>query len=201
MIFITLKKQSKKNIAKFIKSDEGANYKVIFNIMTFKNVDMLIQYFDPDYVSQLFGLLYKDIPIVVDVIETLGLQSTDKIGIKYVISIDQIDYYPNIQIQNRCHYWGGNEKFYTIRKSDTSLGSDLIFREKWNKNEDMSIVLNDFEAMGFKKAVALMSLCQSCLYYDDESYYMKCAVNPSKNHDVVFECYDYKQPSLVVQEL
>jgi hypothetical protein len=196
MKYIQVNNYSDKRITKFLETFKDINYNFIFNISTFEKKGIVKQYFKPDFIIELLGKLYKDRPIVVEVSEFVGNSNIDIYGIKYVITGFSSNIYPNIQVIYFIQYGEEEADYYTIRYMDTTVASHVIYRE--NVSKSLHVVLKDFETLGFKKAVKLMSLCETCKFYDDESYYMKCAVHPSKSHDTVFDCRDYEQVEILV---
>ena len=166
---------------------------LIFNILKFENQETIKKYFNPNLVYEILSKIYKRRPIVINVSEYIANSNIDIYGIKYVVTGFSSNIYPNIQIINYITYGTDIYNSLSIRSMDTTVSSHLIYREHLGKDNNLHIVMNDFETLGFKKAVKLMSLCETCKFYDDESYYMKCAVHPSKCHETIFECRDYDQ--------
>jgi hypothetical protein len=198
MAFIVLEQYPKNKIKDLLEGFKNENYELIFNIGVFKDPATIPEFFNPDKIQEILLPLYKGKPIVVDVSEFTTHSGLDVDGIKYVINNFGSSVYPNIQIIYYIKFGAFVKDAYSIRYLDTLIASHLIYRECMGKQNDLNIVMSDFATLGFQKATKLMSLCVSCKFYEDESYYLRCAVNPSLNHDIIFTCRDYDQDKNLV---
>jgi hypothetical protein len=193
MTFAIVHRHSPKRIEKFISMFEGVKHKVIFNIHKFENEKIIEQYFDPEYIHALLSKFKTNYPIVIQVTEFVGRGTRSESGIKFVTDSKDLDSIQIILYTNSYYplSLNGTATSYGIRRYDTTAASDTIYRENMCEKESMSIVFKDFEDLGFWKAIKIKSLCESCKYYDEESYYMRCAVHPCVDNDVTYECRDY----------
>jgi hypothetical protein len=193
MTFAIVYQYPPRRLAKYISMFEDIDHKVIFNIKKFKNEKTIEQFFDPNYIHNLLSKYKTKYPIIVEVTEFISRGTRSESGIKYVTECQDLDSIQIILITNSNYPLSNNgtAKSYGIRRCDTLAASDTIYRENVCEKESVSIVFKDYEDLGFWKAVKIKSLCESCSYYDEQSYYMRCAVHPGVDNDVTYECRDY----------
>ena len=206
MDYIIVENNTKAQIRKLISNNRHNDFYFIFNI---KKTDVSVQRqlfytnlgFDVGYIIELFKRVYTKRPMVFEVkfehsffIEgnfkiTYTLITPTYDNYEFVHMLDPQDKNNNYQLlqilptnQNAINYRHDRNEFSE---------STIIFRES-NKKAINQLTVIHKDKLGFAKAEKINTLCEKCHYYDEDNYYIKCAVLPHVDHESTYQCREYQ---------
>ena len=206
MDYIIVENNSKAQIRKLINNNRHNRFYFVFNILK-SQVSVQKQLFysnlahDVMYIIDMFGKIYNRRAMVFEVSFDHAVYPEGVFRIGYTLKTSTYESYQLIHFVNpedkKNNFYllqilAGNQEAINFRRDRNEFkDSTVIYRETIKEGTNNLVVVHN-DKLGFTKAEKVGTLCEKCHYYDEDNYYVKCAVLPHVNHELIYQCREYQ---------